>query len=167
MGIVPFEGQHGLEEALRLGSSATHSFRHHVVAKWISAVGEFFAFFALVTSFLGIGLGLYDFLADGLKLRGSRYEKGSLTLLVAIPSLIFAINYPRAFIIALETTGGFGDTVLNGLIPALMVWSGRYVQRCKGHFRVWGGRSLLLAIVLFALFVLGVEIAERIRATPL
>jgi tyrosine-specific transport protein len=79
-------------------------------------------------------------------------------LLIAIPAYLFAIYWERAFLMALELTGGIGDAILNGAIPVLMVWSGRYVQKRKGETLVGGGRPVLSLIMLFALFVFGVQI---------
>ena len=162
LGVVPVEGEHGLAHALKEGIAATESFRFHVSREWIALTGEFFAFFAITTSFLGIGLGLFDFLVDGLKLRRTGVNRLWLTLLVIIPPYLVAITYRRAFVEALNATGGFGDTVLNGVIPALMVWSGRYVKGYTGTVMVRGGRLLLLGVIAGALFVLGVEIAQRV-----
>lgn len=162
-GVVPLEGPFGLKEAFLEGASATGAFRYHVEITWISAAAEFFAFFALVTSFLGIGLGVYDFLADGMNLRGRRGHRPLLTLLVIVPSAILAIAYPRAFLVALDASGGFGDTLLNGMIPVLMVWSGRYLKDYTGPYRVGGGKVLLVVVLLFALLILGVEFFERLQ----
>ncbi len=40
----------------------------------LGAIADFFCFFAIVTSFLGIALGLFDFLADGLKIPRKKWE---------------------------------------------------------------------------------------------
>lgn len=98
---------------------------------WFSVAVHFFSFFALVTSFIGISWGLFDFLADGLRIRKIGIERIVLWTLVMIPPLILAITYPRGFIGALEVTGTYGDTILNGLIPISMFFVGRYVQRVE------------------------------------
>jgi tyrosine-specific transport protein len=161
LGVVPLEGEHGLVEALREGRSATESFRYFAAKRWVATTGEFFAFFAIITSFLGVGLGLYDFLADALKVTRKGWNHVYLTLIAVGPSFLIAISYQRAFIEALDASGGFGDAILNGVIPAMMVWSGRYLKGYKGQVMVRGGKLALIVIILFALFVFGVEIAER------
>ncbi len=161
LGVVPLEGEMGLADALKGGTTVTESFRYYVAHRWIAVVGEFFAFFAIVTSFLGIGLGLYDFLADALKVTRRGWNHFYLTLIAVGPAFLIAISYQRAFVDALDASGGFGDAILNGVIPAMMVWSGRYVKGYKGKVMVRGGKFALIVVVLFALFVLGVEVAER------
>ncbi len=169
LGIVPVEGPTGLAAALARGEPATHYMKQHVGAGYIFLIAEYFAFFALVTSFLGIALGLFDFLADGLRIKKNFQGKILLTLIVAIPTLFFAINYERAFLIALDTSGGYGDTILNGIMPALMLWIGRYRLGLKSVLPTPGGKTLIVAVGLFFLCAFLMEIGMHsgfVRAIP-
>jgi tyrosine-specific transport protein len=159
LGTVPLEGSNSLTTALLAGQPATTALGHHVGFAWIAGAGHLFALFALTTSFLGIGLSLYDFLADGLKWQGRR--PWSLASLVVFPSLAAALISPKLFYWALDATGGFGDTILNGLIPIFMVWVGRYRQRLPGSHQLPGGRITLLALMGWALLVLVIEVAHH------
>lgn len=156
LGIMPIEGPNGLAEALRLGEPATQFLREHVNSDWIYLVAEYFAFFAIITSFLGIAFGLYDFLSDGLGIDKRGWGRIVLGLLIVVPTILFATQYERVFLVALETSGGFGDSILNGIIPVLMVWIGRYkLGMAKGEtFTVAGGKPLLAAVFVFFLFAL-------------
>lgn len=158
LGIVPVDGPHGLAEALLRGEPPTHFLGTHVEGYWIVGVAEYFAFFAIVTSFLGIGLGLFDFLSDGLKVKKQGWGKLFLGVIIIAPTLFFATKYERAFLVAMETTGGIGDTILNGMIPVLMVWIGRYRMNMTGPIRVWGGKPALVAIFAFFLFAFIIQI---------
>lgn len=151
LGIVPVTGPHGLKAAFDEGVPATIFLRQHVGGTAVIVVAEFFAFFAIVTSFLAIGLGLRDFLRDGLHLPKSN-KTGQLLLfaLFFLPILLFVLRFERIFYIALDLTGGFGDTILNGIIPVLMVWVGRYrLQRPQESHILAGGKWLLLLTLLF------------------
>ena len=75
--------------------------------------------------------GLFDFLSDGLKIPEKGRGEVLLAALVLIPTIFFAVFYSRAFIVALDTSGGFGDAILNGVMPVLMVWIGRYYYKWK------------------------------------
>lgn len=158
LGIVPVDGEFGLIAANNQGEPITRFLREHIHAGWICAVAEYFAFFAIVTSFLGIGLGLFDFLSDGLRIEKKGWGNLALGLLIAIPVLFFATQYERIFLIALDATGGFGDTILNGIIPVLMVWIGRYRLKNATGYRLFGGKPLLTATFCFFLFCLIIEI---------
>lgn len=158
LGIVPVEGTNGLVEALQKGLPITQFLREHIQSSFVGAIAEFFSFFALVTSFLGIALGLFDFLSDGLKLPNQGWGKVLLSLLVVIPTFFFAAYFVRIFFLALETSGGFGDSILNGIMPVLMVWMGRYVYKFPDDHRTWGGKPLLILVFLFFLGTLILEI---------
>ncbi len=158
LGTVPVEGAEGLKSAYEQGLSAASSYQVAVQHPGIALVTVFFAFFAIATSFLGIGLGLFDFLADGLKISKKGRGKIILGLLIALPTLLLATLVDRIFLLALDTTGAFGDTILNGILPALMVFIGRYIQKRKGEFRVPGGKAPLIFVIAFALFVIIYEV---------
>ena len=159
LGIVPVYGANGLAEALEKGEPATQFLREHVTGRGICVIAEYFAFFAIVTSFLGIALGLFDFLADGLKVKKQGSGNLLLGILIVVPTIIFATQFERIFLVALETSGGFGDSILNGLIPVTMVWLGRYRMNLgqEGAFRLPGGKPLLIAIFIFFLCTLSLE----------
>jgi len=109
-----------------------------------------FAALALATSFLGVALGLFDFLADFFKLKNTvngRLQTGFMTFM---PPLLFALFYPKGFIFAL----GFAAialSVLSLLLPALLVRQTR--KQHSGGYRVLGGQ-----LALFMVFFLGVAI---------
>lgn len=163
LGIVPVEGPNGLAQALQLGEPATQFLREHVEGQWVVPIAQFFALFAIITSFLGIAFGLYDFLADGLNIKKQGIGKVILGLLIVLPTLFFAIRFERVFLLALEVSGGYGDSILNGLIPVAMVWVGRYSLKMSGanSFKLPGGKPLLVALFISFLFTLVLEIAMQ------
>lgn len=160
LGIVPVNGDHGLAAALALGEPPTQFLREHVNGAWVSSIAEFFAFFAIVTSFFGIALGLFDFLSDGLHIPKKGWGKIALALLIIIPTFIFATRFERIFLVAMETSGGIGDSILNGMMPVLMVWIGRYKLGYSDPalYRVGGGKPMLIAIFLFFLAAFIIQI---------
>ncbi len=166
LGIVPVGGDNGLTAALQQGKPATQFLREHVEGLFVAQIAEFFAFFAIVTSFLGMALGLFDFLADGLRIQKKGWGNVFLGLLIVAPTLIFALRYERIFLLALDSSGGFGDTILNGMIPVLMVWIGRYKLGYKGDHQVPGGKPLLTAVFAFFILCLGVKILSDVGYLP-
>lgn len=164
-GTVPHEGANGLQEAFLCDTPATECLHYAIKNPIFSYIAQFFAFFALATSFLGIALTLFDFLSDGFGISKQGRGKLILSLLIAIPTLFFALYYQRAFITALELSGGIGDSLISGLIPALMVWKGRYKLAKKSDYQVAGGKSLLILISLFSLSILTCEVLKRVFFT--
>lgn len=155
LGIVPLTS---IEQANAAGLAATVPLREFVSSKYLSGFATFFGFFALVTSYLAIGLGTVDFMMDTFKIK----LKYLAAALVVIPCLIFAIAYPGAFLFALNITGGFGDSVMNGLMPVMMVWIGRYKRHIEGPYRLGGEKPALILLALFALLVFVVQILELV-----
>lgn len=158
LGTVPLEGPHGLETAFIKGDPATEYMRRAVESPFVSFIAEFFGYFALVTSFLGMSLGLFDFLRDGFHVHRTKQGRLLLGLAVAVPTVIIAIYFERVFLLAMDTSGGIGDAILNGMMPVLMVWVLRYRMKEKADYRLRGGKLLLIGIFLFYLLAFCQEI---------
>jgi len=154
LGSIPLDAEFGLMFAKEMGLPATESIRYAVNNNLLSVFTDFFAFFAIATSYIGISLGLFDFLADSLKLSKIGFRKVGLIALVTAPSVALGILFPKAFIFFLEITGGFGDTILNGILPIMMVWSGRYYLKKQGVYSVKGGKKLLVVLFAFSVLVI-------------
>lgn len=159
LGIIPVEGEMGLAKARELGLSAVAPLGVQVSHAWVSGTGQVFAFFAITTSFLGVTLGLVDFLADGLKIPKKGVCHLQISALTFGPPLVISLLYPSLFLKALGFAGGIGCALLLGLLPTLMAYTARY--RRKGVFlgeeQVGGGKPVLILMILFVLFELGVE----------
>jgi tyrosine-specific transport protein len=152
LGIVPAYGEHGLAETLESGDNAVLPLKYFLNHSYVYRVGQFFAFFALTTSFFGVTLGLLDFLADGLKVKKNLRGKILLSFLVFVPPSILAVVYPDVFLTALGYAGGYGSALLLGLLPILMVWSGRYFKKLPSRYSLGGGRATLVLMLMFVIF---------------
>ncbi|MCH9611719.1 MAG: Tyrosine-specific transport protein [Chlamydiia bacterium] len=160
LGTVPAEGPHGLVETMQSGLPATYALQYFVKNPGVVLVAQYFAFFALVTSYLGISLSTFDFLSDLLKMKEKGYRVLVLVLCVLVPTLVFTLQYPTLFLEALEISGGFGDAIISGMLPVLMVASGRYYYKKSDKGRVFGGVVLLGALFLFALYVFCIQVIK-------
>lgn len=155
LGIVPLQD---FQIALDQGEIATEALKNAVGSSWIVDVAQAFAFFAIVTSFLSVALSFLDFLADGLNIKKTPQGKVILSLLVMVPPFICALIYPTIFLVALNIAGGFGAVILFGILPALMVWKGRYSQKLDKPQLVPGGKPLLILVMVFAAWVIALQI---------
>lgn len=149
LGIVPTFGPHGLAEALEKGENAVQPLGYFIQNAVVYDIAKGFAFFALLTSFLGVSLGLVDFIADGLQVKKTPLGKIGLCLLVFIPPLLVALRFPHIFLLALDYAGGLGCALLLGLLPVLMVWVGRYHLHLTSEYSLLGGKKILLLLIAF------------------
>lgn len=113
----------------------------------IGICAKLFSFFAVVTSFLGVGLSLFHFFADGLKIEQTNKGKFLTASLTFIVPILFVLFYPRGFIMALEYAGIFVALLL-GIFP-----SSYGVERKKktwtcASYTVAGGTPLLATLLL-------------------
>lgn len=162
LGLVPPDSGEGFQQVVDQGRMATEILKQAAGSLWVGEVAQYFAFFAIITSFLGNSLSFVDFLADGLQVKKDARGKLLLCLLVIAPPFILSMVYPRIFLLALNYAGAFGAVILFGILPALMVWSGRYVEGIKGTRIVPGGKLVLGAVILFALWVFGMQLMETL-----
>lgn len=163
LGIVPAYGPGGLAEALANDDNAVHPLRNFIHNPIIYSIGQFFAFFAMVTSFFGVTLGLRDFLADGLKIKKTPMGRLFLCTLIFLPPLLISLFNPKIFLSALSVAGGFGCATLLGLLPIAMVWSGRYYKKMHAPYRFTGGKGLLILLATFIVFEVCVQILLMLR----
>ncbi|MCB1107456.1 MAG: amino acid permease [Chlamydiia bacterium] len=161
IGMLPLSGKYGLETiggAPHPVAGLTDALNAILGVPWIAIIVGFFSFFALVTSFFGVALSLYDFLADGFRIKKTVKGRILLIVLMFTPPLLFALFYPGGFVLALGYAGVF-VAILYGLLPAFMVWHGRYVEKKKERFQVFGGKLTLVVMVIGSLAIIFFQIA--------
>lgn len=131
----------------------------------ITSAVKLFSTLALVTSFLGVGLGLLECIEDLLK-RSFNISTGriSLGLLTFIPPLAFALFYPEGFILALGYAGqmfAFYAVVL----PVSLVWKARRIHPSL-PYRVWGGNLTLFVVLVLGVVITSIPFAIRAGYLP-
>lgn len=151
IGAVPREY---LLEAKQQGVPITQILEKLSNYPWLSLLSRLFAFFALVTSLIGVSLSMVDFLGDGLRL-----HRIWRVLMVYVPPAILAMIYPNIFLASLGVAGGIGEAILNSLIPIGLIYAGK---RQGFHPRLaWLSSPVVLWILtLFTIGVMGIEIAH-------
>lgn len=124
-----------------LGNAKSHT---------LSSTAHLFTVICITTSFLGVALCLWDFLADGLKInKQAQRGRWQITAATLLPPLLIVLFWPGIFVKALAYAGVI-CVVLLMLLPGLMAWSGRYIKKSAGDYQVWGGRGLLIIEIILA-----------------
>jgi tyrosine-specific transport protein len=162
LGIIPLTGTHSITQGYAQGVDGAHLLSESLHNSSIAIIARFFSFFAIVTSFLGVSLSLFDCLGDSLKIKKTQGGRALLFALTFLPPLLFALSDPRAFLTALEYAGAFGVVILLGLLPALMAWSNRYWKYRDGPYKVLGGKLCLIFVMLFSSLIILLEFANKL-----
>ena len=131
----------------------------------IAGAVKLFSTLALVTSFLGVGLGLLECIEDLLK-RSFNISAGRipLGLMTFIPPLVFALFYPEGFILALGYAGqmfAFYAVVL----PVSLVWKARRTHTDL-PYKVWGGNLTLIIVLILGVIITSIPFAIRAGYLP-
>ncbi|AKO45124.1 aromatic amino acid transporter [[Haemophilus] ducreyi] len=103
-----------------------------------------FSMAAILSSFIGVGLGTFDFLADFFKFDNSKIGRMKSWAATFLPPLVFSLIAPLGFLKAIGYAGAVA-TLWTCIIPALLAYKAR-----KGHLLVI--TSVLLFGVCTAIF---------------
>ncbi|MBN6068599.1 tyrosine transporter [Aggregatibacter actinomycetemcomitans] len=118
----------------------------------LSQVLPIFYSLALITSFLGVALGLFEGLNDLFKRTKMPANHVSLTIATFIPPLIFALFYPNGFLSALSYAGllcAFYCLIL----PIGLAWRTRK-QYQDLPYRVAGGNLMLVVALIIGIIII-------------
>lgn len=119
----------------------------------LSTTLHIFSDFALLTSMLGVALGLFDYLAGLLPQRDRGKNRMQAGLITFAPPVFFAMTYPETFISSL----GFAAiplAVLAILLPSAIVLHIRQAGGVEMKYRAPGGKLALYLCFLFGVSVI-------------
>lgn len=162
MGVVAREGQHGLialNTTKHMTSELTEALSSSVQSSWITGFFGFFSSICMVTAFIGVSIGLFDFLADGFKFKKTGLQGKSILALTFLPPLAIVLFNPGIYLHALSYAG-ICCIILLLLLPAVMSWRGRLAEANtdNGIILVPGGYAMLGAVIVTALYLLTLAI---------
>ena len=106
-----------------------------------------FSNFAVASSFLGVTLGLFDYLADLFKFDDSRLGRFKTALVTFLPPIAGGLLWPNGFIYAIGFAG-LAATVWAAIVPALLARASRR-RFGSPNYRVWGGNAMIILILCF------------------
>jgi len=162
MGMISRNGDNGLIAILHSGRSTSEFVEQlHVLLQnnTITYIARLFTSICLATSFLGVSLGLSDFIADGFGVERHGWKNLFVIVVTFLPPLVIALYYPGAFVKALSYAGIY-VAILMVLMPALMVWQGRYRKKIANGYQVMGGKVLLIALIVASIIVVGQSVVS-------
>lgn len=107
-----------------------------------------FSMAAILSSFIGVGLGLFDFLADCFKINDSKSGRAKTAVITFIPPLVFSLLFPFGFVIAIGYAGA-AATVWTCFIPAMLVYRSRKLKGGQDGFMAPGGTPMIALVMTF------------------
>ncbi|GIU20989.1 MULTISPECIES: tyrosine transporter TyrP [unclassified Shewanella] len=159
-GVLPQEDLMGSQSLNGFIASLSRMLDNPMIANAVSI----FADLALATSFLGVSLGLFDFISDLLKRSTKASHRVQVGLVTFLPPLGFALFYPQGFITALGYAA-FALVILAVFLPVAMVTAQRKQVGLQGY-RVKGGKVGLVAAGLAGVLIISVQLMQMFNLLP-
>lgn len=130
----------------------------------LSVLLSTFANLAVVSSFLGVALALFDYIADRFAFSDSPMGRFKTALVTFGPPTLGGLFFPDGFLYAIGFAG-LAATVFAAFVPALMV---RESRRRFGSplYRVWGGDYLVYLIICFGILYAACHILAMLGWLP-
>ncbi|MBF4221083.1 amino acid permease [Vibrio anguillarum] len=135
----------------------------------LSSIIGVFADLALLTSFLGVSLGLFEFMGDTIKKKNIPLHRMAASVITYLPPLVFALFYPQGFIMALGYAA-IALTILAIFLPIVMVIKVRSNQvfQLQGgtQYQVRGGKLALTMTATIGLMIVTSQIFISLGVLP-
>ena len=112
-----------------------------------------FSDFALLTSVLGVALGLFDYLANLLNRKNDNRGRMQTVAATFVPPAIIATLYPDGFVAALGYAA-IALSILAILLPAMMVLTLRKKKQNTERFKTPGGMGMIVICICYGLIVI-------------
>ncbi|MBR9728092.1 tryptophan permease [Shewanella intestini] len=119
-----------------------------IESDWLNSMLTLFANLAVASSFLGVTLGLFDYLADLFGFDDSRSGRVKTAAITFIPPTILGILFPNGFLIAIGFAA-LAATIWAVIVPGLLAYKVRQLYPDSQGYKVPGGNALIYIVVLF------------------
>lgn len=123
-----------------------------------------FSNFAIISSFLGVGLSLFDYIADRFKFPDNPKGRFYATCITFIPPGLASFFFPNGFIAAI----GFAGLVMvfsYFLVPFMMLWKTRKIEKVLSY-QLPGGYPVLFLILGVSLLVVICHVLAMLHYLP-
>ncbi len=114
---------------------------------WVNVVLLVFSNFAVASSYLGVTLGLFDYIADLFKFDNSRLGRLKTASVTFLPPICFGMIFPNGFLYAIGFAG-LAAAIWAVIVPALLVKKSR-TRFATSQFTVFGGKPMIYLILAF------------------
>lgn len=133
-------------------------------SKTVENIISSFSIAAILSSFIGVGLGVFDYLADFFKFEDTKAGRTKSWGVTFLPPLILSVLFPFGFVTAIGYAGAVA-TIWTCIIPALLVKKAREKYGEEG-FHIGGGNGLLVMLILFGIAVAVIHFLDMFSVLP-
>lgn len=154
---LPLEGAEGIIEAYHNQKLSSELLAKIVPNQTFAVWIQVFSFLAIITSLIGQGVSLTDFLLDSLNRRASKQNRMILALAILILCLGCIYCYPKAFYTVLEICGGIFTIAIFCLYPSLI-----YLRTWEKHKLNPKYKALSWAVLLIGCLIIGYELGKHL-----
>ena len=144
-GVIPRSDFVAINEA---GGNVGHlvsALEQKIGSTTIQRAINLFSNFAIISSFLGVGLSLFDYIADRFKLADTNKGRFITAMITFFPAGLASLFFPNGFIAAIGYAG-FVLYITFFLIPFLMIWKKRASNKAT-FYQLSGGKVTLLFVL--------------------
>jgi len=132
----------------------------------ICVVLDFFAYMAIASSFLGVTLGLFDYISDLFKWGNHLGGRIKTALVTFLPPLLLSLFYPYGFVTAIAYAG-LAVSFWMIIIPALLACASRKKFPEATTYRTFGGIPLIYFIIIIGILNIAIQIGIQTGIIPI
>ena len=141
-------------------SALLEALHKYIETDYIAVILNFFAYMAIASSFLGVTLGLFDYIADLLHFDDSFAGRSKTALVTFLPPLLLSLQFPYGFVIAIGYAG-LAATIWAAIVPALLVRASRQ-KFPQASYKVYGGNFMIGFIILFGVLNIAAQVGANL-----
>ncbi len=119
-----------------------------IESRQVSQAINLFSMAAILSSFIGAGLGVFDYLADLFRFDNSRRGRAKSWAVTFLPPLALSLMFPFGFVVAIGYARA-AATVWACIIPALLAKKSRELAPDEAGFKAPGGQPMVVAVIVF------------------
>ncbi|MEX9819323.1 aromatic amino acid transporter [Providencia vermicola] len=124
-----------------------------------------FSISAVFCSFLGVAIGLFDYILASLNFQDNSSGRMKSALLYFLPPLILCMLFPNGFLIAIAYAG-MAACIWAIICPAVMALKARE-RFPNSRFKVWGGKGLIYAVITFGIVGIICQLLAQFNLLPI
>ncbi|KLN95781.1 aromatic amino acid transporter [Moellerella wisconsensis] len=128
-------------------------------SEYIKMFVLWFSISAVFCSFLGVAIGLFDYILASLKFKDNSLGRLKTSFLCFTPPLLLCMFFSNGFLIAIAYAG-MAACIWAIICPAFMVLKAREKFSGSG-FRVWGGKGLIYTVIAFGIVAITCQLLAQ------